>query len=124
MTDCYRCGSGDHLYRDCPAAPGTTPGTSPAAATRPDSPQNHLPGYNQGVPPRKQPLDCAAWAAEARTMLARALGHGGDEGTGDSPVVIPPFRERFGLPPRTENELRAIAAEQVAEARARAEQAG
>jgi hypothetical protein len=120
MSECFGCGSDEHLSYDCPnrtrqqAAPGTAPDY-----VRP-SIQDALPAYNTGVPPVKDPseiADYAARAAEARAMLRQALGLGSAE-EDTSPLVDTPFRRRMGLPPRTEDELRAIARAQVAELRA------
>lgn len=68
------------------------------------------------VPRRKRPEEIAgyhAWAQMTRAVL------GWTDITEDDPIVRTPFRTAAKLPPRTESQLRAIAREQAAEARAR-----
>jgi len=90
MIACFRCGSTDHLKRDCPSARRYPPAPPPSSA--PDLPPP--------VPPRRRPeeiADPAPWAAKIRATLTPA----------------PPGSRAA----RTEDELRALAREQVAESR-------
>ena len=118
MTDCYRCGSDDHHRSQCPRDE-ETPRRRRRSKDRPAEPseQDKLPAYTRLDLTRRPPEEIAdgkEWAAVARELLAAASGQPPD----DSPLVITPFRTKFGFRPRTEAQLRAIAREQVAAHRA------
>ncbi|HWM96704.1 MAG TPA: hypothetical protein VNO54_06570 [Streptosporangiaceae bacterium] len=123
MTNCFHCGDDDHLSYDC------SKNTREQSATRrrlwpkgqPPEPkpseQDKLPAYvhlDLTRRPAEEIADGKEWAAVARELLAAASGQPPD----DSPLVITPFRTKFGFRPRTEAQLRAIAREQVAAHRA------
>ena len=69
-----------------------------------------LPGHEADACTRPPPADAAARAAELRTLMGWA-----DDG---EPFGLTRFGERFGYPPRTDGQLRAMAREQVEQSRA------
>jgi hypothetical protein len=123
LTDCFRCGSEEHLSRDCDQRTRRQPATRrrlwPGGQPPEPKPseQDKMPAYARLDLTRRPPeeiADYAAWGQAARQALAIQLG----QPEPDGPYVVTEFRQKFGLPPRTESQLRAIAREQVAEARA------
>lgn len=108
-----------YAHASCPEMrePEPTPDSPPLKATESQETVRPtictacgLPGHDLEDCERLPVADYAARAAEVRTLMGWS-----EEG---EPFVTTPFRERFGLPPRTEGQLRAMAREQVAESRA------
>lgn len=110
---CYRCGQSGHFKSECPSRQAPPP---PQAAEEPDRNDARLlcrrpvaEVLAQYQRPAEELADAEPWADSIR----QAMGWG--DGT---PMVRSEFRGRQGLAPRTEEQLRVLAAEQAAESRA------
>lgn len=107
MDACHNCGEPGHYRRHCPhQSPAQT--RVPAAAPRPSA----------GAPDIFKAADVSPCAMARRRVLYFGWGEKIAAMTGGGRVVRTPFRDRARLAPKTEGQLRALALEQVAEARA------
>ena len=108
MFACFTCGDAGHVKADCPER--TRPSAAPAAALASPAARAQPPAFTRPAPTpcqiARRRVTYFGWGR----IAARTMGGGG-------PVVRTEFRDRAGLLPKTEGQLRDLALAQVAESR-------